>query len=104
MIVARILVDGKYYIGESTETYKTDCGPTGVWYPKPCHNLNKLVFGQGPTDHHGFTNIHGAIERILRRVSDGVITIKSLTVEIQEAHPCAGRPPQDTAEAGSTCV
>jgi len=24
--------------------------------------------------------------------------------EIQEAHPCAERPPQDTAEAGSTCV
>jgi hypothetical protein len=22
----------------------------------------------------------------------------------KEAHPCAGRPPQDTAEAGSTCV
>jgi DNA (cytosine-5)-methyltransferase 1 len=23
---------------------------------------------------------------------------------MQEAHPCAGKPPQDTAEAGSTCV
>ena len=30
--------------------------------------------------------------------------ISCLQLNIQEAHPCAERPPQDTLEAGSTCV
>ena len=30
--------------------------------------------------------------------------LDQLSMMFEEAHPCAERPPQDTAEAGSTCV
>ena len=72
-----IYVDGKPYLGEDPEkTYPTDVGNSNGWHMHNHEALSILNFGElgdEPKEITGWRGLNGAIERISKRVTDGVL-------------------------------
>jgi hypothetical protein len=80
----QIIVNGKYYAGESTESEQSDYGGNG-WHVNNHGSRNKLLF----TDNESTTNIiegrrnlRSHIDRIMSRIDDGTLKADEIIIKL----------------------
>lgn len=89
MIEAKIFVNGMGYCGESSEqTYQANVGGEG-WYVHNHGSLDVLVFSDDTAQVlQGNRALRSAIDKILRRVDHGQLTIHEIKIVIREQGGC----------------
>ena len=83
VIESKIFVDGMGYLGESEDTYDTNCGGEG-WHIANHNQLNVLEFAAGKAGIKivGIRNLLSHLEKILKRVKDGEIKPEEIHITI----------------------
>lgn len=85
MKIYKIYVDGQAYQGEDPNTtYSTNIGGKG-WHVSNHGSANVLLFGEG--DPHACFGVRGLMshmERIAKRIQDGIINPNVITIDVME--------------------